>query len=271
MINHWLITGDTHSLNRDRLEQIDQTKYPPNETALIILGDAGFNYYLDSSDRRGKKKSSELGYIVYCVRGNHEARPSEVPGMKLVRDEEVDGMVWVEEEFPRIRYFCDWGHYTINGHKTLVIGGAYSVDKYYRLQRGWRWFKNEQLEPFEMDACYRNAIDYQFDLILSHTCPLSLRPTDLFLRGIDQSIVDNSMEVWLENIRAKVRHNVWLWGHYHADRIEAPHCEVFYFEIEDLEDIFARWENYDKTVELDWWLPLSPQFYNHKENENEEE
>jgi hypothetical protein len=66
------------------------------------------------------------------------------------------------------------------------------------------------------------------------------------------------MEVWMDKLMNSVRWNIHLWGHYHADRIEAPHCEMFYTEVEDLETIEARWKKYDETGELDWWLPVSP-------------
>lgn len=259
-IKNWLITGDTHGRNCDRLRSIKENmpEYVPEETAVIILGDTGFNYYLDSSDRRHKKEASRYGYTIYCVRGNHEARPGEHLGMHLIQDEDVEAPVWIEDEFPLIRYFCDWGHYNIAGRNALVIGGAYSVDKWYRLQNGWRWFEDEQLKDFEMTACLKNAKYREFDLILSHTCPQSFQPTDMFLNFIDQSTVDNTMEVWMEAVRKEVRWNYWLFGHYHADRIEVPHVEQFYTEVEDLESIEARWKKYDETGELDWWLPLSP-------------
>jgi 3-oxoacid CoA-transferase subunit A len=259
-IKNWIITGDTHSQVANRLGTIRHTmsEYVPEETAVIILGDAGLLYYLDKKDTQHKREANIYGYTIYCVHGNHEARPSEKLGMKLIHDDDVGGPVWIEDEFPLIRYFCDWGHYDIGGRKTLVIGGAYSVDKWYRLQNGWRWFEDEQLKDFEMDACYRNAIDYQFDMILSHTCPVSLQPTDLFLGCIDQSTVDNTMELWMDKVRSKIRHRLWLWGHYHGDRIEAPYCEMFYTDVECLENIEARWKKYDETGKLDWWLPVSP-------------
>ena len=166
----------------------------------------------------------------------------------------------MEEEFPLIRYFCDWGFYDIMGRKTLVLGGAYSVDKHYRIMNHWTWFENEQLTESEMDACYRNLEYKEFDFILSHTCPLSFQPTDLFLNFIDQSTVDNSMEKWMEKIAESVRWNVWLFGHYHQDRVELPHVEMFYTEVEDLESIEARWRRYDETGEIDWWIPRSPKF-----------
>ena len=188
--------------------------------------------------------------------------------MKLIQDEDVGGPVWIEEEFPQIRYFCEWGHYTINGLRTLVVGGAYSVDKYYRLAQGWKWFESEQLTESEMDACLRNARMEHFDLVLTHTCPYSWRPTDLFLRGIDQSKVDNTMEIWMEKLKEEMDWGIWLYGHYHADRLERPYAEIFYYEMEDLSDIVARWKKYKETGELDWWIPKSPSFYMDIEEED---
>ena len=254
MIQRWILTGDTHG-QFSRFENLDRT---PN-TAVIILGDAGLNYHGDERDKAAKKYLSKFPHTFYCVKGNHEMRPGKVHSMHLVKDPDVGGVVWVEEEFPNIRYFCDWGFYYIDGMKTLVIGGAYSVDKHYRLQNGWKWFEDEQLQTHDMKACeYALWYDKDIDLVLSHTCPLSLQPTDAFLSVIDQSTVDNTMETWMEKISNTIRWKYWLWGHYHIDRIEWPHCECFYKEMEPLTDIIDRWNKYDETGKLDWWLPLSP-------------
>ncbi len=260
-IKNWLITGDCHGRVAERMGKIkdNMPEYKPEETAVIILGDVGLLYYLNKTDQKHKREAAAYGYTIYCVHGNHEARPSEKLGMRLVNDEDVGGTVWIEDEFPNIRYFADWGIYKINGLRTLVIGGAYSVDKFYRLQNGWAWFEDEQLSSIDMEICERWVMEYPFfDLILSHTCPLSVQPVDLFLGCIDQSRVDNSMEVWMDSLVRKISWKVHLFGHYHADRIEWPHVEQFYTEIENLNDICARWKRFDETGELDWWLPMSP-------------
>ena len=63
----------------------------------------------------------------------------------------------MENEFPHIKYALDevalyWIPYGENKYyQTLVIPGAYSVDKYYRLQNGWSWFEGEQLTAAEME------------------------------------------------------------------------------------------------------------------------
>ena len=256
------ITGDTHGAVSSRVGQLLETlpELVPEQTTLIVLGDAGLNYYLGKKDARHKRRVEQYGVYVYCVRGNHEARPSKVPGMKQIHDDFVNGAVWLEEEFPHIRYFADWGIYNIQGKQTLVIGGAYSVDKWYRLQCDLNWFPNEQLTDYEMKACSYSTDGRIFDLVLSHTCPLSFQPTDMFLNFIDQSTVDNTMEKWMEELKNKIRWGIWLFAHYHTDRVEWPHVEIFYQEMEPLQDILARWARYDKNGELDWWIPTGPKF-----------
>ena len=253
---NWIVTGDTHRV----FNRFDNLKGMPESTAVIILGDIGLNYTLDENDYYAKKAlCKSYPYKFYCVRGNHEARPSDVEGMKLSWDVNVSGMVWYEEDFPNIRYFQDWGEYRIDGLRTLVIGGAYSVDKPWRVANGWKWFENEQLTRREMDECAKVAMSGKgYDLILSHTCPRSLQPTDLFLGCIDQSTVDSTMEEWMDRLGRAVEWKIWLFAHYHTDRVEWPHVEIFYQEMESLQDILARWNKYDETKELDWWLPLSP-------------
>ena len=99
------------------------------------------------------------------------------------------------------------------------------------------------------------------DFVFSHTCPLSWQPTDLFLNQVDQSTVDSSMEIWMDGLKDKFDWNVWCFGHYHADRLERPHVEQYYNDIENLDTIYKRWVDYDNDQELDWWLEKSPNFY----------
>lgn len=250
-------------------------EYKPEETMVVILGDSGLNFWLNNTDKKYKKLLNSMGYHIYCVRGNHEQRPELVKNMIQVEDINVDNAVWMEEAFPNIRYFIDGKIYNLCGYSTLVIGGAYSIDKWYRLARaGYSrdevdtadpkkcgWFKDECLTTAEMNIIMAEVQGKSVDFILSHTCPLSWEPTDLFLNGIDQSTVDKSMEVWLDELKNKVEWKYYLFGHYHADRVERPHVEQFYQEYEDVESIIARWDKYDKTGELDWWLSKSQNFY----------
>lgn len=238
-------------------------EYKPEETAVIILGDVGLNYHKTKHDWKNKHKAASYGYTLYCLRGNHEDRFSNsITEIVYQHDPEVSGMIMYENEFPNIKYFLDWvNSYIIMGKKVLTIPGAYSVDKWYRLQNDWMWFPDEQLTAEEM-ADAEEEFEYgEFDLVLSHTCPYDWMPTDLFLNCIDQSTVDKSMELWLNRFRHSFSWDVWCFGHYHADRIERPYVEMFYTEVENLETVIQRWSKYKETGELEWYLPKSPNFY----------
>ena len=288
MIKNWIVTGDTHggvsTISRVCNISRNMPECKPEETGIIILGDAGLNFYLNNTDKKYKKLLNSQGYHIYCVRGNHEERPENIPGMILVEDINVDNFVWLEEAYPNIRYFVDGNVYNINGKNALVIGGAYSVDKWYRLARaGYSkdeaetanpkkcgWFKSELQTAEEMDEITEKVVGKRFDFVLSHTCPLSWEPNDLFLNGIDQSQVDKSMELWMDELLNKIDWRVWLFGHYHADRIERPFVEQMYMDYENIQTIWNRW--YDEcTYEKEWWLPKSPWMHwydGYKEQEN---
>ena len=263
MINRWLITGDTHG-DFTRFRNYDKEIQKDEHTAVIILGDAGLNWTLDERDNQMKNfLSKRYKFRIYCVRGNHEARPADVPGMELIYDEDVEGEVYIQKKWPNIRYFKDWGTYTIDGLDVAIIGGAYSVDKWFRLDRGAIWFENEQLTEEEMIAVTAELTGMEVDMVLTHTCPICWEPRDLFLPMIDQSRVDKSMELFLEEIAKCFGWKVWCFGHYHADRIEHPGVEQFFKDTEDLKAIWQRWQEYEKTdgESLDWWLVKSPMFY----------
>lgn len=261
MIKEFIITGDCHR-EFSRFKNYPEEIQNNPEVAVIILGDAGINYTLNKYDNDIKDYlTKNYKFRIYCVRGNHEARPQNIQNMKLVYDEDVCGDVYMEEAWPQIRYFKDWGIYQLGEYRAAVIGGAYSVDKEYRLMRGSGWFEDEQLSTDEMLECTRDFMGEEVDLVLSHTCPICWEPRDLFLSGINQSNVDKSMELFLEEILKVFRWKILLFGHYHADRIERPGVEQFYKNTENIKTIVDRWNTYNKTGELDWWLVKSPQFY----------
>ena len=145
--------------------------------------------------------------------------------------------VWYEEKYPNILFAKDGEIFNIEGTKHLVIGGAYSVDKFYRLSRGYGWWEDEQ--PSEEIKLYveQQIKEKEFDVILSHTCPFKYEPIETFLPGIDQGTVDTSTEEWLDKIEESVDYKAWYCGHWHIDkRIDKIHFLFHSFETnQDLE------------------------------------
>ena len=214
-MSNFYITGDTHGCF-DRIIEFAFRMGTTKEDVLIILGDAGVNFYLNQRDIDNKILLSKLDLTILCIKGNHEKYPENLPNYKLKKW--YDGEVFYEEEYPNLLFAKDGSIYNFNGMKTLVIGGAYSVDKYYRLARGWTWFDDEQPSE-ELKAQINKMIETNntFDYVLTHTCPYSVRPTHLFLAEVDQSTVDSSTELWLEEVKNKISFKKWYFGHYHDD------------------------------------------------------
>lgn len=212
------ITGDTHR-DFSRIKWFCQKHHTSVDDIMIILGDAGINYLGDYRDEYFKKSLMKLPITLFCVHGNHERRPNMELGYELT---EFHGdLAYIQKDYPNVVFARDGAVYDFAGHKCLVCGGAYSVDKYYRLGNGHLWFSDEQ--PDDKTKARVEAklasLNHNVDVILSHTCPLKYIPTEMFLSGIDQSTVDTSTEEWLDHIEDNTHYHKWYCGHYHTDKV----------------------------------------------------
>lgn len=223
------LTGDIHG-NPTQVELFCSKMQLTENDTIIMLGDVGVNYYGGKRDRLPKRILSSLPVTFLCIHGNHEIRPQNIPDYKPTIWN--GGRVLVDEEHSNILFAEDGEIYDLDGKKALAIGGAYSVDKFYRLQRGFGWWADEQpseLTKRKVEGVVSECKD--IDIILSHTCPKKYIPTEMFLPMIDQSTVDNSTEEWLDTIEEAVDYKAWYCGHWHTDkRIDKMHFLFTTFE-----------------------------------------
>ena len=274
------ITGDIHGDARRIVNHCKRFELSEDDT-IIILGDAGYNFYNDrneaySRDRYQKAYTKTVQPTIFCIHGNHEIRPHQIESYKTKKWN--GGIVWYEEEFPNILFAKDGEIYTIEGKNYLVIGGAYSVDKYYRTYRYLQSHESEHHDEFMTLApiVYNHPVTkerlleadeiclkYQYESywwadeqpseeikafveeqitkhsdkdiygILSHTCPYQYTPTEAFLPGLNQDIVDNSTEHWLEDISKKAKFSVWYCGHWHINK----KIDYMHFLFDEFEEI----------------------------------
>ena len=210
-------TGDTHG-DFCRIKQFIKDQKLTRDDTIVILGDAGFNFYGTRIDRRNKKLVNHAHVNILCIHGNHEMRPSTIPTYKT--KEFCGGQVYYEEKFPYIMFAIDGEVYDLDGRKSIAIGGAYSIDKERRLFLGKPWFADEQPSA-EIKKTVEDKLEslgWKIDQVLSHTCPLAFEPVDCFLPYVDQSKVDKSTEEWLGKIESRLTYNRWLCGHFHINR-----------------------------------------------------
>lgn len=227
------VTGDTHGDFR-RIGRFCEQWNTDKEDIMIILGDAGVNFRGEVRDRAKKEYLAALPITLFCIHGNHEKRPYTIPGY----EEKLwhGGKVYVEEKYTNILFAKDGEIYGLAGKRTIVIGGAYSIDKMYRLAYGYGWWPDEQPSE-EIKQYVEKQLEnegWKIDVVLSHTTPLKYEPVEVFLKGIDQSKVDKSTEIWLDSIEERLEYEKWYSGHYHTAK-----------KIDRLEIMF---ENYDEFM-----------------------
>lgn len=257
------VTGDRHGRFDDLLEFCEKAETTKRDI-LIIAGDVGINYYVRNNpdyvpepcdENHGvrncpyanskkilkiKEYLEQLPITLFCIHGNHEARPETINTYRTKMWH--GGEVYYEEEYPDLIFAKDGETYDFNGKKCLVIGGAYSVDKFYRLirynagEKQYKWFADEQPSEETKQKIIENITDEsEFDYIFSHTCPLKYEPVEVFLSGIDQSKVDKSTEEFLDVIENRLhgKYKKWYCGHYHTEKI-VDSLEFLFYTIKEV-------------------------------------
>ncbi len=235
-----VLTGDIHG-DVDRIENYCMEHGLTEKTLIVILGDVGLNYYGYLRDKAKKQIANSLGPIILCIQGNHEMSPKTLAYYKEV--EWNNGIVYIEDEYPNLLFAKNGEVYHIGSIKWAVIGGAYSVDKWYRLAHNMGWWSEEQLSDEEKRYVEGNLSrhDWTVDYVLSHTVPEKYIPTEAFLEEIDQSRVDRSMERWLNTIDERLTYQNWFAGHFHCTK-KVERLEIMY---ENYKTIDVREKRYD--------------------------
>ena len=110
-----------------------------------------------------------------------------------------------------------------------------------RLTYGYGWWEDEQPSD-EIKQYVESQLDkmnWNVDVVLSHTTPLKYEPVEGFIAGIDQSEVDKSTEQWLDDIENRLTYKKWYCGHYHIIK-----------KIERLEIMFENIEEFGVTCKV---------------------
>lgn len=202
---------------------------------IVCLGDVGLNYWGDCREDAVKKIVSYVPVNLFCIHGNHERRPSKEAGyIKYKLNGNIIGEVWWNPNYPNQYFAIDGNLYEFLIDRefltVLVCGGAYSVDKDYRLARGYHWWADEQPCARTKTKTINKAKENEIDIVLTHTCPLRFEPTELFLQGIEQNTVDKTTEKFLDDlyeILCKKKKPAWYFGHFHANKFTDDYTMLY--------------------------------------------
>lgn len=215
------ITGDKHG-DFSAIEDFCATHITRKEDdIMIILGDHGCNY-LGPLNRTSRKRLASFPLTFLLVRGNHDRRVSSPPMRQILYETpSFRGVVLQEPSFPNILHAIDGGRYHLEGRSAVVIGGAYSPDKHYRLAMQsagygkYYWFEDEQLSAEEMTDIEQRMRKDPPHLILSHTCPASYTP----IHSPTFTDVDRTMENWMDKLERTIPYKLWFCGHWHVNEV----------------------------------------------------
>lgn len=209
-------TGDIHGSPWGIRRFCERAKLTEDDI-VVLLGDVGLNYFCDKRDDNAKSVLAGLKPSFLCIHGNHEMRPWHIDSYMLKPWK--GGQIWMQEQYPNLMFARDGEIFFIDGLNYLVIGGAYSVDKNYRLANGYGWWEDEQPSDEIKAFVEKQIMARSIDIVLSHTCPYKYEPRETFLPFVDQSKVDKSTELWLDTIEEKLNYKTWYCGHWHIDKI----------------------------------------------------
>ncbi|MCL2630638.1 MAG: metallophosphoesterase [Firmicutes bacterium] len=229
--NRVFVTGDIHGDMNDLAGRVMYIGDTTKDDLLILLGDIGFFYsvYYDKlqKDLERQKLAADLPITLLCIQGNHEQPFAEMAADKIKL---LGGDGYESNDI----YFAANGTvFDINGKKSLIVGGAYSVDKFWRLERGNAWWENEELTDAELDGIYKTVKGQKFDFVITHTCPYNFLPREVFLPGIDQSHIKNRTEHALQKIHDSISFDRWYCGHFHTDKLDGK-IEFFYRSVKQI-------------------------------------
>ncbi len=213
------LSGDTHG-SFSRIKEFCKKMNLGINDILILLGDTELNYHLGAKDNEKKEFLQNIGVTFFIIRGNHEKNPENMSIYNRIKYKGATALVQLN--YPNLIFAVDGEIYDLedNGKKTIVIGGAYSIDKELRISYGDRWFKDEQPSEETMRKVEEKLRqnDWTVDYVLTHAAPLRYEPREWFLKWIDQKNVDKSTERWLDYIFSNLSFEKWYCAHYHGDK-----------------------------------------------------
>ena len=248
-LKRFFITGDKHR-HFDRVKKFCRKVNTSRKDILIILGDAGFNYYGDKRDDDLKKEISALNITLFCVHGNKENRPQNV-GTYGIRSF-CGGKVYYEPKYPNIYFAIDGEIYIFEGKKYMAIGGAHSVDKMRCLEEGAPFWYDEMPDDAIKASVEQNLQNENNKVygMMTHSCPIGYLPTEMFVSTKHNASIkkrtrkkknkkhfepdiDRSTEIWLGELEKKIKYEVWFCGHYHIDK-QIDKVQMMFHEIRPL-------------------------------------
>lgn len=170
-----LLAGDVHGNCSFVISLLDQARNHGCDR-IVQLGDWGaWEHTADGREfvRDVEKHAAKRGIRIYWLDGNHD---NTALTLKLHPDRDDEGFHVVTDH---VRYIPRGHYWTWSGVRFAAFGGAYSIDKAWRLNQekqrhapGTLWFPEEEMTDLEFGALL-GTHNSPVDVLLTHDKPRS--------------------------------------------------------------------------------------------------
>lgn len=174
-----LLAGDTHG-NTKHVKYLISTALEQGCERIFQLGDFGYWEHETSGVRylnEINKQARRSNIPIYFIDGNHDKTSLLLEKYKDAEDEEGFLLVRSHIRYAKRGHCWEW-----EGKQFIALGGAYSVDKAYRLwveeqQKAPEslWFPEEEMNDRQLTA-YLAGAPATVDIIFSHDKPRTSNP-----------------------------------------------------------------------------------------------
>jgi len=207
--------GDIHGEFRTFIFELN--RFQITDALVIVLGDIGMgfhkeNYYIQEFNRM-QKKLEVMNNTVVFLRGNHDD-PKYFDSNKLGKD------------YKNIILANDYDIIVQNGVKSLLVGGAISIDRTLRKQDETYW-ANEYIH-FNDEDWDSIKDEKDISILLTHAAPIGVWPfekpglehyidDDLDLDEDEDESREILHKIYTDLVKNGCKITNWYHGHYHEN------------------------------------------------------
>lgn len=209
------ITGDTHAdidIHKLTTGNFVEQKQLTKDDYVIILGDFGFVWDGSNRDLWWQRWLHNKPWTTLFIDGNHDNHPM----IWAYPEKEMFGST-VREINDSIFYLQRGEIYNIDGYNFLTLGGAESIDRFYRTPEV-SWWDTESIRNSDITHARHNVNALiqsggKLDFVLTHCAPYFVE------KHIGDYIMHTQSSLLLGDLAYTLpTFSAWFFGHYHVDR-----------------------------------------------------
>jgi Icc-related predicted phosphoesterase len=177
-----LMAGDTHG-DGAHVRYLLQVAQRKGCSCIFVLGDFGYWEHMPQGVNfldRANLNANLKNIPIYFLDGNHDKTSLLLEKYDWPEQIDDEGFLLVR---PYVRYARRGHAWNWDGVRFIALGGAYSVDKSWRLEREDKtnrpeslWFPEEEMTDEDMDNVLTNQTTQYVDVMLAHDKPFTSEP-----------------------------------------------------------------------------------------------